>query len=136
VRQSIAIEPTEKPVDAAISVPIETAVLGSLGVVVAASAALLRWFIVRLVRQTDERLTALDSRLTHVMDLLAESAKQNSATNALIGKQITDARLENASRYVSRDDYVRSQSVNEAKLDAVHRRLDEMMALIVRRGGD
>lgn len=37
-------------------------------------------------------------------------------------------------QYVTREDYVRNATVTEAKLDAVHRRLDEIMVAVMRSG--
>lgn len=80
-------------------------------------------FIGRLFTEhLDTKFAALDQRLTRIED----SEKENGAQVSKFERDLLNLRAELPEKYVRREDYVRGQSVIEAKLDALFLRLEKV----------
>jgi hypothetical protein len=86
----------------------------------------LRWFVLREIRAMDTRFETQNRALTR---FVAEQGKQreedlqrwHDADTALL-----KLRAELPNEYVRREDWIRFSAVLEMKLDAVHKRIDDL----------
>lgn len=71
-------------------------------------------------------LSQIDRRITASITALAEAEKHTSDRVAGLERDLMAMRAELPTRYVMREDYVRGQSLIEAKLDALYNRNEAM----------
>jgi hypothetical protein len=97
---------------------IDAIVIASASVVLMGVGMLLKYFITKSLKD-------YETRLEHIEGALEEQKKFNLQRITEINefKQIF------AQQYVHREDWVRSAAAMDAKLDAVHRRLDRLIEM-------
>lgn len=97
-----------------------------LGVLTGWSGLLLgaiRFFIGRELRGMDARFQALESSRERVR----KAQENNLLQHAEIEKQILQLRADLPQGYVQREDWIRFSGALEFKMDAIHRRIDELI---------
>lgn len=104
-----------------------------LSVLTAWSALLLgaiRFFMARELRAMDSRFQALETSRERVR----RAQETNLLQHADIEKQILQLRADLPQSYVQREDWIRFSGTLEFKMDAIHRRIDELKPYLM--GGD
>lgn len=76
-------------------------------------------------------LGQIDRRITESITSLAEAEKHTSDRVAGLERDLMAMRAELPTRYVMREDYVRGQSLIEAKLDALYNRNEAMKSDLI-----
>jgi hypothetical protein len=105
----VAVSP--QPPSSNTTIVLDGMTLAGLGFLVAASLGGLRFVLNRAIAQIDGKLKDMADRLEKIEEVEAS---------------IQDFKLEAARQYVTREEWIRAVTVSDAKLDAVHRRLDQI----------
>ncbi|MGA0610552.1 hypothetical protein [Caldimonas sp. KR1-144] len=103
-----------------------TLLLAFFGAVAAAGKMLLD----QTGRSLDERFTKLQDQLDEIQEANREEAKQWKR----VERELMELKAELPQRFVMREDYVRGQSVVEAKLDGLAVRIENLQLRTAARG--
>ncbi|OQS39048.1 hypothetical protein [Chromobacterium haemolyticum] len=71
-------------------------------------------------------LSQIDRRITETIKTLADAEKNTSDRLAGLERDLQNLRADLPTRFVMREDYVRGQSVIEARLDSLYIRIDDI----------
>ncbi|MEX0271195.1 hypothetical protein AB3R30_18825 [Leptolyngbyaceae cyanobacterium UHCC 1019] len=110
------------PQQGQVTVTFEMVFFGATTIIVSSAIAMGKWLIDREAKRLANRFADLYTQLGIL------EGRQDGAVQAL-----SDFKLSISQQLVSREDYIRHQTLTEAKMDAVHRRLDQMMTLLMER---
>jgi hypothetical protein len=94
--------------------------LGIAGAIIAAIVAMIGWFIMQLKDQFQSSLSAKFETMQSSISQINEESKQWMR----VERELLELKAELPVHYVRREDYVRNQTVIEAKLDAVALKLE------------
>jgi hypothetical protein len=90
-----------------------------------------RLLIVQFSKLLDTRFQAQDERF----DALVRGQEQERANWQRIERDLLELKADLPVAYVRRDDYVRGQTVIEAKLDAIHTRIENVQIKVAQSQG-
>jgi hypothetical protein len=108
--------------------------IAGFSVITTASYGLIRWFLGRSVSQIDERLEKADQDRATFRESLKFMKDDFDERFSDFTKEMGE--LKNLThKYVPQDDYVRNAAVFEGKVDALHRRMDEIFLILTRSKG-
>ena len=129
---SIAAEEPPKPPSAGqITITIESSIIGSAVLGMAVAGGTIKWFVEKAIKQMMDNDNSANKRLDHIENTrLIKLEHQFQDQEAELGKRLLEIQLEHQRSYVLREDWIAYASTNDAKLDATHRRLDELKGLI------
>jgi len=89
--------------------------VGMAGGIIAAIVALIGWFILQLKDQFTESLENKFTAIQNNMTLIHKDSKEW----ARVERELMELKADLPMRFVMREDYVRNQTIIEAKLDAI-----------------
>lgn len=125
----IAVNPTPPSPSGQISISVEQIILGCGVFAITATIGFVKWFVSRSISEYESTIKALKQEVTEL-----EGAQHNQQrTNEVRHEEIKREFLSLQNKFVDKDDYLRHQTVTDAKLDAIHRRFDELTVLIIKK---
>lgn len=120
-----------------ISISVEQILIGSAVLVGGATIGVVKWFVSRSIKGYETTIENLQAEIKRIKDEELEELKgalhNQQRTSDSRSSDIERRFVELNSRFVDKEDYLRHQTVTESKLDAIHRRFDELMALIIKK---
>lgn len=133
----IPTTPNNPPQSGQISISVEQILIGSAILIGGATIGVVKWFVSRSIKEYEKTISDLESDIKRLKDEEIEELKgslhNQQRTSDVRNADIERRFIELNSRFVDKDDYLRHQTVTESKLDAIHRRFDELMALIIKK---
>jgi len=125
----IAVNPTPPASSGQISISFEQIVLGGGVLAISAAIGFMKWFVSRSISEYESTIKSLKQEVTEL-----EGTQHNQQRTADIRSAEVERRfIELSTKFVDKDDYLRHQTVTDAKLDAIHRRFDELTVLIIKK---
>ncbi|MEI6065602.1 MAG: hypothetical protein WCQ26_13490 [Pseudanabaena sp. ELA748] len=121
------VTPPPDPPKAQISMSIEQIMLLGAGFVCTATIGLVRWFVVRSIHQHETTVNGIKEKNDGLRKDLSMQQRELDQRLSEIDRRF----VELSTKFVNKEDYLRHQTITEAKLDAIHRRFDELMAIII-----
>jgi hypothetical protein len=118
-----------------ISISVEQILIGSAVLVGGATIGVVKWFVSRSIRQyedTNKELKTEISNLKKEIKGLEDTLHNHQRTADFRAAEIDRRFIELSNKYVDREDYLKHQTTSDLKLDSLHKRLDEIMAIILR----
>lgn len=133
----IPTSPQRPPQSGQISITIEQILLGSAIAIGGVTVAVVKWFVSRSIKEYENTIDNLEGDIKRLKDeeigKLKDSLHNQQRTSDIRAAETERRFVELNSRFVDKDDYLRHQTVTESKLDAIHRRFDELMAIIIKK---
>lgn len=109
--------------------------LTAIGAVVAAGMALLFGFGQVLLAQIEQRLAARHEQVTRHLDTIEAAGREEAGRIARVERELLEMKADLPMRFVQRDDYIRGQSVLEAKMDSLALKLENVQLRSAASGG-
>ena len=107
-----------------ITVPLDFLVISGVAVALAGAVGIIKVFLGRELGNLDRKFQQLEANQKEMIAKIDHTEKNLLQIETKI-----------ASNYVSSDDWIRTSAATDAKLDALHRRLDQVVMILVK-GGD
>ncbi|WP_019500848.1 hypothetical protein [Pseudanabaena sp. PCC 6802] len=105
--------------------------IGAVTGITGISYGLIRWFLGRAIGQIDSQFDKAEEHRKALEGSLKYMSRDFDDRIEEVKEQVVELRAE-ANRYVPQEDYVRNAAVLEGKVDAVHRRMDEVFFILTR----
>ena len=124
----IAVNPTPPSPSGQISISVGQIVLTCGVFAITATIGFVKWFVSRSIAEYESTIKSLKQQVIEL-----EGAQHNQQRTAEIRSSEVDRKfIELNNKFVPKDDYVNNQVTSDLKLDSIHRRVDEMMAVILK----
>lgn len=95
-----------------------------------------KWFVGQSIKQYEQTISKLEGDIKRLKDEEIEELKgalhNQQRTSDSRSSDIERRFVELNTKFVDREDYLKHQTTTDLKLDALHKRLDEMMAIMLR----
>jgi len=112
--------PLSPPTLGTIALPIDGIVIGAAITMATAAWGLIRWFATRSVTHTDRQFEETKRELSEIRKELGDIRADSQTLRNEVG-----------ANYVRRDDWVGFDATVNAKMDGLHRRFDQVFAMLM-----
>ncbi len=121
--------PPAPPSAGQIAISIEQVLLGSALAVGAATVGIVKWFVSRSIHEYETTVSVMQGKLEEVEGSLHNQQRTSDARASDMERKFVELNT----KFVDREDYLKHQTTTDLKLDALHRRLDEMVGMMIRK---